>query len=335
MNFDKRTILLFVILFSGFMLRFYEPVEQGLLYWDEGKYLNEAKLWLGEKNLTIELEQLSSGEKILPSPTSLKPIFVWFISIAMLFFGMTSQAGFFVSALFGFATIVLLYFFCKKFFNKNVALFASAFLAFDPLQIFLSRRVLSETTSLFFVLLCIYFYLSYRHDKKLSNFFLTGIFLGMAFGSKESGLLLLPLILGFEIYYFLKKNFRLMNLAVFLSGFAVSIFAIFLVFAFFGFNYVSVLLARIYMLGFGKFFITHTFLSGFERYLIVSPESLSGFVQGIFQTFSYYFSFVSIYPALLFFVFAWIVLVLFKKVKVEKFLLVFCMAWIVSLIVYS
>lgn len=107
----------------------------------------------------------------------------------------------FFSALFGFGTIILIYFIVLSLFkNRKIALFSSAVASFDGLLLVMSRIAMNDSYFLFFSLLAILLFLK---NKNL----LMGIALGLAIASKWTGLFTGLAIL----VLFLVQNYRTFN----------------------------------------------------------------------------------------------------------------------------
>jgi len=90
----------------------------------------------------------------------------------------------------------------KYLFSNLVGIIAALLMAVSPINILASQRIWADETVTFFVLAAIFFwYASIKKDKLLLSG-LAGILLGCALLTKDSSLLaLLPIIIGFYIFY--------------------------------------------------------------------------------------------------------------------------------------
>lgn len=122
------------------------------------------------------------------------PLAKEFMVIGMIFFGDNTFGWRFFSAIFGFGSIVLIYFLAKKLFNsRRIALFSSLAVSFDGLFLVMSRIGMNDMYYMFFALLAFLFFL---YDRK----YLMSICLGLSVVSKWTGMFGIG-ILG--VFYFL------------------------------------------------------------------------------------------------------------------------------------
>lgn len=168
---NKIYIFLLVLVFSvGFFLRFYKigEVPNGL-YQDETAIGYNAYSIFGtgkdEHGQSFPLYFKSFGDYKLP-------VYIYATSLSVNFFGLNEFAVRFPSALFGFLTLIVFYFFVKEITaKKNLAFAATALLAINPWHLHYSRATFEVSIVLFLILL-------------------GGLFLHKAFTNKTKGLVL-------------------------------------------------------------------------------------------------------------------------------------------------
>jgi dolichyl-phosphate-mannose--protein O-mannosyl transferase len=109
----------------------------------------------------------------------------------------------FMSALFGTLTIFLIILLIKRLFNNNViALISGLFLAFDTVNISMSRVAMLDIFVCFFALLSVYLF---TFKKNIIYILLTGIAIGLCISCKTIGVFLL---LSFLILLLIKKKWK-------------------------------------------------------------------------------------------------------------------------------
>lgn len=114
----------------------------------------------------------------------------------------------------GTTSILLVWLISKELFRKReIALFASAFIAVDPLFLGWSRLALEEVTAAFFLLLSILFILKYTKNRLALYLLLSSVSLGLAISLKWYFLPLVPI---FIIFVFLTRKNRLAALFFFI-----------------------------------------------------------------------------------------------------------------------
>lgn len=99
-----------------------------------------------------------------------KPTFPVYVTVPFIaIFGLSELAVRLPSALFGIATVLLLYYFVKELFvdSKNIALLSAVLLAISPWHIMLSRAGFEANIATFFVLLGVYLIVSARRNPGL------------------------------------------------------------------------------------------------------------------------------------------------------------------------
>lgn len=149
---NKYTLLLVVVFFVALFLRFNQLGQIPLgFYQDESAigYNAYSIMQTGqdEHGQSFPLYFKSFGDYKLP-------IYIYTTIIPIKFFGLTPFAVRFPSALFGFLTVVVFYFFVKEMTkNNNLSLIATALLAINPWHLHYSRATFEVSISLFLFVL--------------------------------------------------------------------------------------------------------------------------------------------------------------------------------------
>jgi len=96
-----------------------------------------------------------------------------------------------VVVIIGSLTVIVLFFFTKELFNRKIAILSALFLSFQSTHIFHSRLALLDVPLTFFYLLTLFFF--YKGIKgNYKHLFISALVLGLAIGTKYTGLLLIP-----------------------------------------------------------------------------------------------------------------------------------------------
>lgn len=173
-GFLRRHWLLIGILFLAAFLRLYRISDYMTFLGDEGRDVLVIKQMLVDHKFTLLGPTASVGGFFLG------PIYYYFM-IPFLWLWRFDPAGPAVMvALFGVATVYLVYLVAKEFFNQKAGVFAATLYAFSPMTIAYSRSSWNPNLMPFFSLLALF--MIYRGVEKKSNrfVFLSGLFLGIA-----------------------------------------------------------------------------------------------------------------------------------------------------------
>lgn len=165
-------ILLLIILIAAFF-RLYKISDYMTFLGDEGRDVLVAREIL-HGNLTLLGPRASAGDFFLG------PIYYYMIAPFLLLSGYDPVGPAIMVALFGVATVVLVYIVGKDFIGRKASLAASFLFAISPLVVAYSRSSWNPNLMPFFSLLLLY--VAYLGLKKLSLklFFITGFLLGIA-----------------------------------------------------------------------------------------------------------------------------------------------------------
>ena len=132
-----------------------------------------------------------------------------------------------ISAISVILTIVFLYRFAKKYFNKNIGVLSCIFVCILPLVIANSKMSKPHTLGMFLVLLGTYFAYKNFESDEIKNYILSGLFLGLSFGVLYTNFVSILIL---YLVVLTKNNFKLkplFNKKVFIAtGIFLGIFLI-------------------------------------------------------------------------------------------------------------
>ena len=132
----------------------------------------------------VELDQEGGAEFVVHPPLG-----KWLIGIGIKLFGNNEFGWRSSSALFGSASVLLIYLITKRLFKSEfLALSAALLMALDGLSLVMSRVALLDIFLMFFILLTFYFLLK-------ENYWLSGLAIGLGLSTKWSAAFLIPVLL--------------------------------------------------------------------------------------------------------------------------------------------
>ena len=132
----------------------------------------------------VELDQEGGSEFVVHPPLG-----KWLIGIGIKLFGNNEFGWRSSSALFGSASVLLIYLIAKRLFKSEfLALTAALLMAVDGLSLVMSRVALLDIFLMFFILLTFYFLLK-------ENYWLSGMAIGLGLSTKWSAAFLIPILL--------------------------------------------------------------------------------------------------------------------------------------------
>jgi 4-amino-4-deoxy-L-arabinose transferase-like glycosyltransferase len=171
-KFKNKNILLILILIFAAFLRLYRIADYMTFLGDEGRDVLVAY-------------NILHGHLTLLGPTSsvggffLGPIYYYFMAPFLLLFNYNPVGPAVMVALFGIATVWLLYKFCSELFNSKIGLIAAFFYTISPLVISYSRSSWNPNPLPFFSLLTLFSLYKGVEKKSLKLIFASGILLGV------------------------------------------------------------------------------------------------------------------------------------------------------------
>jgi 4-amino-4-deoxy-L-arabinose transferase-like glycosyltransferase len=122
---------------------------------------------------------------------------IYILKLSSLLFGQSDFGLRILHVLFGTATVVPVYLLGRELRSVSAGLWAAAFLAVDQFHVSWSRMFMPEVVMLFFWSLALLQMLRVVRTQSAAGFVLLGVWLGMAYLAKETGILLLPVIWSF------------------------------------------------------------------------------------------------------------------------------------------
>jgi 4-amino-4-deoxy-L-arabinose transferase-like glycosyltransferase len=187
-NYKRIDIYAYVLFIVSAIYMFYNLWCGSLYAWDEGWYGEVAREIVieGRGWLTLHYNYQPWFHK--------PPLYIWMIAIAYKFFGVNEFAVRIWSTIFGFSSIILVYFLSKKLFlSERVAFFSSLILVGFAQFVKQSRMGMMDAPLTFFILLGIYFFWIGR--KREWYLLYVGIITGIAFMLKSFAAFQIPIII--------------------------------------------------------------------------------------------------------------------------------------------
>ena len=184
-NYRNQIALALILLFAA-ITRFANLGRPNELVFDEVYYVDGARDFL-----TYGVESQSGEAEFVVHP----PLGKWLIAIGIQIFGDNPFGWRFSAALFGLASVALIYFITQSLFKSNfLSLAATALISLDGLHLVMSRTALLDIFLSFFILLT--FYLVIKEE-----YWQAGIAIGLALATKWSALYLLIALILFLLIY--------------------------------------------------------------------------------------------------------------------------------------
>ncbi len=169
--------------------------------------------FLGDEGRDVlKVYEILHGELTLLGPTSsvggffLGSIYYYFMAPFLFFFNYDPVGPAVMVALFGIATVFLLYKVCMIFFNRRVAVFASILYAISPLVVDYSRSSWNPNPFPFFSLLSLFVIYEAIKRQSLRLFFIAGILLGIAMQLHYLALFLGAVVFSYMLFTMLFKS---------------------------------------------------------------------------------------------------------------------------------
>lgn len=199
---EKKEILtVILLLLIAFFFRFFSlnSIPPGL-YPDVAIYGNDAFFTLKEGKFL----------PFYPENNGREGMWMWILALSFSIFGTKIFTIKFISAFFGFLTVVLFYFLVRDFYSRSVALFSTFFLSISFWHTNFSRIGFRAILLPLFSLLFLYFFFHAIKSKKHYHYILSGFFFGLGFYTYTSFRLLLILLPILFIAFY--NEFRTTNL---------------------------------------------------------------------------------------------------------------------------
>ncbi|MEW6556966.1 MAG: glycosyltransferase family 39 protein [Elusimicrobiota bacterium] len=212
-----KKYLILIILFYAFCLRFpiiFQPF-CGYHAWNEGHYAMTATNF-DKYGFFRQMNDL--GEDYTATP-----LFSWIVYLSFKIFGITEWAGRLPNLIFSILSIYIFFLIIKKLYDDRTAYLSTLFASAAHGIVYFSRNLQLESQFLFFLLLSIYFAISYNKKLKTGYYFLTFLFAGFSVFTK------FPAILGyFSVAVILLSNNLTKKILKFISASFISLIPAFI-----------------------------------------------------------------------------------------------------------
>ena len=175
---SRNASFLALIFLIGSLLIFVNLSVNHLIPWDEAIYAKVSKNMVISGNyLTQSWEE---GKEWLEKP----PFYMWSSALFMKLLGFNSLSVKLPSAIFGFATVVVVYFMGKKMFNAHIGFLSSMILLTTSQYLYYSRVGMLDVTLTFFITISTYFFSLSLDKKDMKLGALAGFFGGLSVMTK-------------------------------------------------------------------------------------------------------------------------------------------------------
>ena len=169
----------------------------GFHSFNESHYASYAKSFLDQSIINILKESTDFNNP---------PLFSIFLYISYKLFGVSEASSRIVPIFFSAVSVYFTYKIGFLLYNKKVALFGAAFLAFCPAFILVGRNVQIESVFMAFILAALYFYIKSGKENEWKNRIIAGVLLGFGLFSKLPSILIIGAIIVWEIIR--NRNFK-------------------------------------------------------------------------------------------------------------------------------
>ncbi len=199
-NILKSNWVLVAILFLALFFRVYQ-----INHFPGGLFPDEAANG-------IDINSMSHGQiqPFYERGNGREALFFYFEALSVWIFGLGVWQFHIVSALFGFASVVALYFLAKRMFNQRVALLATFFFAVSSYASLVTRTAFRATAVPFFSIMTILFLVKFFQEtderKKYISAALSGAFFALGFYTYTSYRMMLPLVFGFLVLLYIANR---------------------------------------------------------------------------------------------------------------------------------
>ncbi len=111
-----------------------------------------------------------------------------------------------LTAAIGAATVWVVYAACERFYNKRIAVAAAALLCAAPLHIDMSHYAVTDVPMTFLIMLSLYFAMKLAMEDGRRNYFLAGLFGGLAMAVKYTAALLIPSLILAHVFCWINSK---------------------------------------------------------------------------------------------------------------------------------
>lgn len=205
---NQHIVFIILIFFLGFFLRVFRLPDFISYHQDQVRDLFYIQDHFQQAKIILLGPKASVGNFFLP------PFWYYLMSFVYVFSPSPLAPAFLVVVL-NSLTVVIIYLFCQKFFDKKTAIFSSLLYAVSPFSIEYSRFAWNPNPIPFFTILSIYFLFSYFYEKRTASFYLSLIAASLTFQLHYQGFLLVVVVF---LVSFLKKDYKnfILGLAIFI-----------------------------------------------------------------------------------------------------------------------
>ena len=165
---------------------------------DEGRYAEIAREMVISNHW---VEPKLYGIDYLSKP----PLFYWLLAASFRIFGFNEWAARAVPATFGFLGVLMTYFFTRRYFGKQAAIFAGLILATNFWYVQVSRYLVIDAVFSFFLTACLFSFYAFLRDDRREFLFLFYIFSALAFLCKGIAGVALPGVVVVAYFLILRR----------------------------------------------------------------------------------------------------------------------------------
>ncbi|MFA6017245.1 MAG: glycosyltransferase family 39 protein [Patescibacteria group bacterium] len=195
---NQYIIFIVCVFFLGFFLRVFRLPDFISYHQDQVRDLIYIQDHFQQGKIILLGPKASVGNFFLP------PFWYYLMSFVYIFSSSPLAPAFLVVVL-NSLTVVIIYLFCNKFFDKKTAIFSSFLYAVSPFSIEYSRFAWNPNPIPFFTALSIYFLFSYFYEKRATSFYLSLITASLTFQLHYQGFLLVVAVF---LVSLLKKDYK-------------------------------------------------------------------------------------------------------------------------------
>jgi 4-amino-4-deoxy-L-arabinose transferase-like glycosyltransferase len=202
--FNSNKLAILIVALLAIILIFSGLGKNHLLPWDEAIY---AKI---SKNMVISHNYLIQSWEEPKVWYEKPPLYMWFMALSMRVLGFGSFAARLPSAIFGFGTIILVYLFGKKLFNKTTGFISAIALLTTFNFLYYARSSMLDVTTTFFITLAVYTYWLNKERGSKTTFLISAVSTGLAIMTKGVvGFIPYAVICLYELYLLITGNIKL------------------------------------------------------------------------------------------------------------------------------
>jgi len=180
------------------------------------------------------------------------PLINYMVLVSFLIFGVHTWSARLVPLIFSLLSIFAMYYFGKKFYNKQIGILSALLFSISPLHIYFSGNVQAESVELFFEILLMFYFISIvptngkvELEKKLIIVFLLLLFIW----SKLNALLIMFLpVLAISIYITIRNKNSLLKTGVLFFAFSFGLVILFLMIVYSEFYNINDMIVQFKML---------------------------------------------------------------------------------------